>query len=518
MIRERSINFVHNIIYDVTTDDRFALSETLLNIAKMVFAISLKNHNSLAHQKMYLLEAFELIGKDHPNTIIYRAEAINEQLVVAIDLLNTLWVDGNDSFSSDRKLLKATRKFIEKLNKLTNRSLKPEQHDMLATSPPGPTMITLWTSHLEKSLVKCLHQIHPNMFEFVKDEQTLKAEAEKAAEEKEIELIRWLKLASPDVLDSYRQTQQTLSEAASIMDNAEDEYFIEQVKTDYYPQIFTTVKNCDDNDFHNKQVIVEEAVKQLKIIQLGLQKVIDGTANRQAKNFLSQTNFLRSKVLGNQSLSLTSQEADELVDISVEEINRTREEFYKRHVAPVLEKNKQDYEEAIHAKGTEFEEALAMQEAEFQAKIQELAKQAAEKVATANQELELLKSQRDTEAVRTQERLLRVSRRTATNPENKTKSEKIIENFRSKISAEKEILKQMTSDLKEQKESIGNDYYSLTGTERSRNLFEQYSEQNSRVTLQRDKVDYLVRMFQQKYPSASLSEDQKPFEGRLRIL
>lgn len=351
-----------DVSYDVSNDgQRVALSNDLTLIAQVIFT-ELENWpltQLIRERAGDLIESFKSLGQYNSDTIIYRWHDIDKALQTFVDLFNSLWVYRDKHSSSNYRVRDRDsgkiNKLSKKLNKLINNRLSIGEIATLINHPPKAPVITLTFSDLNPSLQERLaaptRSSSPD-WKFLGSNLSL-YEAKKATTENspEASTSQWLASLSSDVLNEYSKTEEILSEVTPLLDNAEDEYFVEQISAEYYPHIFAALQNFDKEatDFHHKEVVVTEAVKQFKIVQLGLQKIIDGTVTRHMNAMRLQTDFLRNKVLGDQSFSLSPTEADSLLESSIEEAQRVRDDLYKKHVAPILEKNKQEYDDALSA-------------------------------------------------------------------------------------------------------------------------------------------------------------------------
>lgn len=109
----------------------------------------------------------------------------------------------------------------------------------------------------------------------------------------------------PTLLATYLDVEELLREIAgfeSIV--AEDQYFVEQVATSYYPSILSSLKTVPVRNAAQKEALTSEIMKQLKSVQLGLYQIIDKAVEQNMSKVKAQTEFLQNKVLGNPYLTL----------------------------------------------------------------------------------------------------------------------------------------------------------------------------------------------------------------------
>jgi hypothetical protein len=347
----------------MTHDSRRLLANDLQHVVHLTFdAIPhSRRNNRIYQQKDYLLEAVGLLAKEDNGTLVMRHEEIQGKLnkfFALINKINVYSITQQDYFS-ELYMSHYLKRYIKSLNALTNRRLTiREVFDLAALQLTDDLYFHIDSSELQHSSLQRSLTDHQNSFHKV---VTAKAMTEMAEEKKKQE--KWLANLSPDLFAVYKETEERIAEVAPLITSPEDEYFIEQIQNDYYPHIFASLRNLarTENDFSHKESVVMESIKQFKIIQLGLERIMDRAVAQNLNSIRSQTDFLMNKVLGENALTLTPEKQDEALEATLEEAQRIREELYKKHVAPVLEKNRQEYEEKL----AELEEADRLARSEF---------------------------------------------------------------------------------------------------------------------------------------------------------
>jgi hypothetical protein len=322
---------------------RTLLSAHLKQAVLLAFEGIPRDSYRLRDELTYLNEALGLLSKEHDGTLILREERIQKSLYEFFELMEEIrFYSTQPQYAhKDRKLGKALQKFITKLNNQTSLRLTQEETSVLKQ---------INVSAETKLFYINLRRVSSEFHDIFKGRLFKNSETKKDAT---VQQLREALLAqfSPELLSAYRGAESLLEEAEGLATTPEDEYFIEQVSKDYYPHIFEALQSFtnDSADFRQKETVVSESLKQFKIIQLGLQNVIDSTIANKLHTMKSQTDFLRTKILGSQAFSLTMNEIELAVDASVEEAQRLREELYLKHVAPQLEQNRQEYEAKLTA-------------------------------------------------------------------------------------------------------------------------------------------------------------------------
>lgn len=339
-------------------DDRQLLAAHMKQTVIVAFNNIPISCDKLRHELPYLNEALDLLGKELHGTILIRRKHIQETLYQFFYLMEEILhysvevhLDPADPLrrnsNKERSLGKAMKKITGQLNEQTSQRLNSSEEQALRTLNVLPEMIVLYLN---------LKRINPVFH------ATFEGQYYKPAAPQKDQTVHQLRLAllnqfSPELVFAYREAGSLLEEAELLATTAEDEYFIEQVTKDYYTHIFDALKSLKTSaDFAQKEAVATESLKQFKIIQLGLHKIIESTIVNNMDAMKSQTNFLRSKVLGPQSLSLSQNEIELTVDSSVEEAQRLREELYMRHVAPQLEQYRLEYETKVATMQAVFDE------------------------------------------------------------------------------------------------------------------------------------------------------------------
>lgn len=337
-----------SVSYDMALSTvRYSLYEDLFIIVNSVFKKIPKQRIYLLDEQDYLLNAIYLLrGEKNSATIYFHREVIQNHLNKLPAILDEIltYSAGGRKMHQELFITWSLRGFIRKLKTLLNRPITRNELNKLSRDN-GDLIVTL-SAEFAHLGVDSSNPISKRAADNQRNEAT-KKKAE--VQHEKIVLQDWLCNISADLLVAYRETEEIFTEAEALASSPEDEYFLEQVNADYYPHIFESLGKFDSEnaDFDVKELVVVESIKQFKIIQLGLQKIIDNTVSQSLTTIKAQTDFLRNKVLGERSFSLTDDEAEIVIDSSLEESQRIREELYKKHVAPKLEKNRQEYEKSI---------------------------------------------------------------------------------------------------------------------------------------------------------------------------
>lgn len=316
---------------------------------------------TLHQEQSYLKEAVGLLSKELDGTLLVRRDHIQESIYEFFELMEELRVYADSSANTrfhhrERKLNKAIRKFVTKMNGRTNIRLNDTETEVLqALNLQGE--VKVFYINLRR-ISTPFHSIFLG-----KNSPPLPAPKDLTDQQIRLALLNQL---SPALVTAYEETGSLLTEAGSLANTAEDEYFIGQVSADYYFHIFENLQNVakESADFVQKEAVVTESLKQFQIIQLGLNKIIENSIANSMSAMKSQTDFLRSKVIGPRGLELTPSEVELEVDASVEQSQRLREELYKKHVAPRIEQNRLDYEAKLAEMRTQLTEMQAQYEEE----------------------------------------------------------------------------------------------------------------------------------------------------------
>ena len=338
-------------------DDRRLLAAHMKQAVTIAFKDIPASCDKLRHELPYLNEALGLLGKELHGTILIRRKHLQETLYQFFYLMEEILhysvevhLDPADPWrrnaGKERSLGKAVKKFTGQLNDQTNQRLNLSEEQNLRRLNGSTEMFVLYLN---------LKRINP-VFHV-----TFEGQYYKPAGPQKDQTVQQLRLAllnqfSPELVFAYREADSLLDEAELLATTAEDEYFIEQISKDYYPHIFDALKGVTTADFVQKESVASESLKQFKIIQLGLHKIIENTIANNMDTMKSQTDFLRNKILGSQSLSLSQNEIELTVDSSVEEAQRLREELYMRHVAPQIEQYRLEYETKVAAMQATYDE------------------------------------------------------------------------------------------------------------------------------------------------------------------
>lgn len=389
-VREEPSVVDDSITYQMALSrDRYSLFEDLFNLTSAVFRKIPRNRIHLLDEEDFLLDSIYLLKTSDNASLYVHREAIQNHLNKLPALLEEIvtYSVGGKRIHQELLITWGLRGFTRKLKTLLKRPVTKAQLDNASGSTDG-LAITLSGEFAQLYLDRS----NPVASRGAAIRQKEEAKKASEVEQEQATLKSWLSKISPDLLTAYLTTEDIFSEAEALASSAEDEYFLEQVNADYYPHIFEALGKYEGEnaDFAAKELTVVETLKQFKIIQLGLQKIIDNTVTKNLDAVKSQTEFLRNKVLGEQYFSLmTPKEADVEIENSVEESNRIREELYKKHVAPQLEKNRTEYENTISELKTAHKTELYRIHKRHN---QELAKQKAELQRTYGSEVSKYKN------------------------------------------------------------------------------------------------------------------------------
>lgn len=344
------------------SQQRSALYEDLSVVVSSIFRKIPRNRVHLLDEEDYLLNAIYLLREERnvASLYVYREEIQKHlnKLPAILDEIIT-YSHGGKKIHQELLMTWTLRSYIRKLKTLLNRPVTKTNLNDIARESYGLVLaLSAEFSNLGLDTSNPISQRREN-------NQKQELSQQKTEEEQErIVLQDWLGNISPDLLVAYLDTEDIFAEANSLSCSPEDEYFLEQVNADYYPHIFEALGKFEgeNSDFDAKELVVVEALKQFGLIQLGLQKIIDNAVEQNLASIKSQTDFLRNKVLGERSFSLTPKEAETEVEKSVEESQRIREELYKKHVSPVLEKNREEYASKIADLKSEHQQEMYLQE------------------------------------------------------------------------------------------------------------------------------------------------------------
>lgn len=344
------------------SQQRSALYEDLSVVVSSIFRKIPRNRVHLLDEEDYLLNAIYLLREERnvASLYVYREEIQKHlnKLPAILDEIIT-YSHGGKKIHQELLMTWTLRSYIRKLKTLLNRPVTKTNLNDIARESDGLVLaLSAEFSNLGLDTSNPISQRREN-------NQKQELSQQKTEEEQErIVLQDWLGNISPDLLVAYLDTEDIFAEANSLSFSPEDEYFLEQVNADYYPHIFEALGKFEgeNSDFDAKELVVVEALKQFGLIQLGLQKIIDNAVEQNLASIKSQTDFLRNKVLGERSFSLTPKEAEIEIEKSVEESQRIREELYKKHVSPVLLQNREEYASKIADLKSEHQQEMYLQE------------------------------------------------------------------------------------------------------------------------------------------------------------
>lgn len=340
------------------SQQRSALYEDLSVIVYSVFRKIPQNRVHLLDEEDYLLNSLYLLrGERNAASLYVYKEEIQKHLNKLPAILDEIitYSQGGKRMHQELLMTWTLRSYIRKLKTLLSRPVSKKNLDEVARSSDGLVLaLSAEFSNLG------LDASNPVSLRRNTNQQQEQAKKKIEAQQEKIVLQDWLCNISPDLLVAYRETEEIFAEAETLASSPEDEYFLEQVNADYYPHIFEALGKFEGEnaDFGAKELVAVESLKQFKIIQLGLQKIIDNTVAQNLTSIKSQTDFLRNKVLGERSFSLSPNEAEAEIEKSVEESQRIREELYKKHVAPKLEQNRLEYEKSLTEQTTSHHQEL----------------------------------------------------------------------------------------------------------------------------------------------------------------
>jgi hypothetical protein len=358
------------VSYAITNHDaRRLLAHDLHHVIAVVFKELPDNRTRIHQQREYLEEAVGLLAKDLVETLLVRQETIQYYLNEFFTQMQEIVTYSKDYKSSIWELMiaRSLKKFIKNMNNATNRSVTLTEFPKLAQIAEVDADSLRFIIDFSPLASVTGNYVSDGVREVFghKELEAANTADKRTSQMKRTDLLHSL---SPDALNAFTDTELLIVEVTPLATTPEDEYFIEQIEKDYYPHIFDSLKQFEGSaiDFQDKETVVLESIKQFKIIQLGLQKIIDNTVARKLTTIKSQTDFLRNKVLGEKSLSLSPKEAEEEIEATLEEAQRIREGLYKKHVAPVLEQNKNDYDAALVLNREEYNEELVQNKASYE--------------------------------------------------------------------------------------------------------------------------------------------------------
>ena len=357
--RSGSRQHIEGVKYSIILDEtRQLLADDLKQLIDSVFSLYGDDRVRITQHLATLKEVVGLFAIVKERNLHARLDDIQHRLDQLLDLLLKL-----DAYSSDRKSLFYDWALDQDLKSITKKLLNVLS---LRLSPREETSLEYVDFQTHRYLTVDCSNFSPSINESFAYREV---ETEKKPVYDDKKQREWLASLSPDLLSAYTETEDFIREVTPIAVDAEDQYFIEQIYDDYYLHIFESLKSLSDSktEFAHKETVVVECIKQFRIIQLGLQKIIDRAVEQRLSKIKSQTDFLRNKVMGSNAFSLNPEELESAVDSSLEESQRVREELYKLHVAPILEQNKKEYEEALERQKTTYDESLKRQEAAHKA-------------------------------------------------------------------------------------------------------------------------------------------------------
>ena len=285
-----------------------------------------------------------------------------EELLNAFLLrLNSIYLDLMSSEGRISSVLTARshasklKNFVRLLNKIVNWKRRNES-EMPQRIRRYPVEADLLFSDLHLDLQNAL----PQWQEEVKKHVLKEAEKETSAARQRTQSA--LTAVSPDLGAAHQKTVDLADEAKGLGSlTIEDEHFLEQVDADYIPRVLTAVERMKTRGtgFEDKEPIVLEALQQFRIIQAGIQRIIEKGIARHLDEVRAQTAFLAQKVMGDDSLTLNPGEAQAQLEATAEEAESVRDALYQKHVAPVLQANKEKYERSLAVAEERHRVALA---------------------------------------------------------------------------------------------------------------------------------------------------------------
>lgn len=349
-------------------DSRRLLASQLKQVVNRAYTF-LEYGSALHQERAYLTEAVGLLNKELDGTLLVRKDRIQDSIYEFFDLMEELrtYADAsttNHSFHRDRKLVKAIRKLVTKMNSQTNIRLNDTETEVLKAINLRGEVHVFYVN---------LRRIAPAFHPIFQGHRTTPVSTPEDLTDQQIRL-RLLNQLSPELVAAYEETGNLLREAGSVANTAEDEYFIGEVSKDYYHHIFQNLQKVakETADFIQKEAVVNESLKQFKIIQLGLNKIIENSIASSMNAMKSQTDFLRNKIVGSRAFNLTPRELELEVESSAEQSQKLREELYKKHVAPRIEQNRLEYEAKLVAMQTEHKTEMAMMQERYEEQIKNL--------------------------------------------------------------------------------------------------------------------------------------------------
>lgn len=363
-------------------DSRHLLSSHLKQVILRSYKFLYRGCYKLQEELDYLNECVGLLSKEHDGTLLVRRDKIQDSIYEFFELMEEIrnyadnaGVSGQfRSAHKERKLSKSIRKFVAKMNGQTNIRLNDAETEVLqAINLKGE--VKVFYINLRR-ISSAFHPIFQGQYA-----STVSAPENLTDQQIRVKLLTQL---SPELVAAYEETGNLLTEAGSLANTAEDEYFIGEVTNDYYFHLFENLQKIakETVDFIQKEAVIVESLKQFQIIQLGLNKIIENSIANNMNAMKSQTDFLRNKVMGTQALSLTPMELEQAVDADAEQSQKLREELYKTHVAPRIEQNRLEYEAKLAEMQAEYEadkKYLADKNWEYKDQIKKLEAELAEK-------------------------------------------------------------------------------------------------------------------------------------------
>lgn len=151
-----------------------------------------------------------------------------------------------------------------------------------------------------------------NYFKVVSEKRKVKQEASKNPKPSkssptqtlpsvDVDLFAFL----PEVFTAFRKTNSMFHRAAARDITAEENHFLKQVVTDYYPHIYASLKEISPHttDETQRKIVVSEILKQLRLIRIELNRIISRSVSKVVIDSRAQTEFLANKLNGGLSIS-----------------------------------------------------------------------------------------------------------------------------------------------------------------------------------------------------------------------
>lgn len=109
----------------------------------------------------------------------------------------------------------------------------------------------------------------------------------------------------PEVCTAFRKTNNMFHLAAARDITMEENHFLEQVVTDYYPHIYASLRKVSPHaaDDSQRKIVVSESLKQLRLIRIELSRIISRSTLAVVSDSRAQTEFLANKLNGGLSIS-----------------------------------------------------------------------------------------------------------------------------------------------------------------------------------------------------------------------